>query len=898
MQLIGLQFYPNPASTTCVPVPLKKVHVGVNVVDRIAAHTLEQTYSNTETCGIEAKYAFPLPENATVVEFSATFGNGRQITGVAKKREEARQEYQEAVQHGRHAALLEEDRPDIFEASIGNIQAGEEVLVKVQYCLELPVEEDAVRLTIPSHVGARYSPQHPQGSWGSKMQGASGTSDNLVYTNSGSGALFSATMMCQMGGGGIPNVSSPTHPSIQVQHDEHADTVTAQIEEASLSKDVVICIKPRDLFQPVVAWEEWSQHGTHALMLSFVPKFELPMIEKPEVVFVVDCSGSMSGRRIEQSKRALQIFMRSLPEGCRFNIVKFGTTFSSLAPQSMVYCDAQIEAASSYISAIGADMGGTEILRPLEFVHGMSLESGYSRQVIVLTDGQVRNEHQVIEFARSTQSRMFTLGIGSGVSTFLVNGLARVSNGHASFVQDHEKLEPVCISLLKKALTPAVSNIQISWPKILKAEPENVALTMDAGVLSAASTVLSFFNPAQSDSRAYRPRSCNTSGCSDYQQAPQKPPSVHSDSNFCAFALYPAGVNFQDAEVKITGDTPEGKLALSIPLPIHPVTRPRPLVHRMAARALIRDLEERSDHLSMDPDSSDEATRLSLHFSVLCQSTAFIAVDSQTGMTHPVDINKRVVPQPMTFQNVRMNYLASTLCSTSMCIDSGAIGEAVTCSATTTASARKANKCRSKGVQSAAKQSSFLGGYGFPRISSMFKRMSDPSEPKPTRAALGGASSIYFDKEKGRWRESECAETFSVDLQSPPKAKSAEFKMDESVDLGLQKSSCVPAAPSKMKALENLLCFAAANGSFKPAAQSILGLKDESITAWAVELSITTEILLTALVLGYLRRDFPGEKDTWSLVECKSVAWLQKQDHLWRNDIEALISKAGGKAWL
>merc|ERR1719191_1198337 len=117
----------------------------------------------------------------------------------------------------------------------------------------------------------------------------------------------------------MPVMSSPTHPSIQVHHGEHAGSATAQVAEASLTKDIVICIKPADLFQPVVAWEEWSQHSTHALMVSLVPKFELPMIEKPEVVFVVDCSGSMGGQRIEQSKRAMQIFMRSLPEGCRFN---------------------------------------------------------------------------------------------------------------------------------------------------------------------------------------------------------------------------------------------------------------------------------------------------------------------------------------------------------------------------------------------------------------------------------------------------------------------------------------------------------------------------------------------------------------------------------------------------
>merc|ERR1719217_465774 len=146
--------------------------------------------------------------------------------------------------------------------------------------------------------------------------------------------------------------------------------------------------------------------------------------------------------------------------------------------------------------------------------------------------------------------------------------------------------------------------------------------------------MLSFFDPLQRDPQAYQgPLRKGTGGTGSealYQRAPQKPPPVHADSNFCAFALYPTGIKLQDTEVRITGDTPVGKLALSVALPSVPVTRPRPLVHRMAARALIRDLEE-------DPSDShylsDEATRLSLAFSVLCRSTAFVAVDSKNGKT-------------------------------------------------------------------------------------------------------------------------------------------------------------------------------------------------------------------------------------------------------------------------
>jgi len=359
----------------------------------------------------------------------------------------------------------------------------------------------------------------------------------------------------------------------------------------------------------------------------------------------------------------------------------------------------------------------------------------------------------------------------------------------------------------------------------------------------------------------------------------------------------------------ITGDTPEGKLALSIPLPLQSVTRPKPLVHRMAARALIRDLEEetsdspshRTDPFS--PDLSDEATRLSLHFSVLCHSTAFVAVDSQTGTIHPVDINKRVVPQPGT--------LSHTAYDTQMLLSSAsmALCSANMSSVATLRSTRRKMCSDSGGVGNpftgAAKKSS--GGYGFPQFfSNMFKGSSyrKETEEKATRAALGGQSSVYYDQAKGRWREAggEEEEANSTAIPPPPKMKQAEVLEAKAegkmMDGATQKSLSVPAGHSRMKALESLLLLAAANGSFKPAAQPILGIKDASMCKWATELSTTTDILLTALVLAHLRRDFPDEKEAWSLVECKSLAWLQKQDHAWKNDIEALISHAASKVWL
>jgi hypothetical protein len=415
--VIGLQLTRSYDDSLLVQTaPLKHLDVAILVVDRVSQHTLTQTYVNSEPTAIEAKYVFPLPESACISKFYACFSGGKKLEGVIKDRTDARQAYEHAIHHGAQAVMLEEERPDVFQASIGSIQPGEEVTVTLRYDMELSVENDALRLTIPSHVAPRYSPatslEDDRANQISEVFQNLTSSSNIV----GGQVAFSAKIKCEVSKGSIERIHSPTHPasiswSGQYRGSELLCTAEAVVNIASggLDNDIVVCIKPTDLFEPLVAWEEWAEHETHALMLSFVPKFELPMLEKVEVVFVLDCSGSMSGVRIEQSKRAMQIFMRSLPpQGCCFNIVKFGSSFKAMSSNGCVpYNDTNLQAASSYIEEIGADMGGTEIGSALRFVREQTVPLGHSRQIFVLTDGQVRNEQEVIDSMRGINGRIF-----------------------------------------------------------------------------------------------------------------------------------------------------------------------------------------------------------------------------------------------------------------------------------------------------------------------------------------------------------------------------------------------------------------------------------------------------------------------------------------------------------
>jgi len=181
---------------------------------------------------------------------------------------------------------------------------------------------------------------------------------------------------------------------------------------------------------------------------------------------VIDRSGSMSCQ-IKQLQDAMNIFMRSLPADCYFNIVGFGSGYTKLSPQSMRYTDESLKRATDHIATIMANYGGTNIYEPLSDVLSQPLIPFYSRQVFLLTDGQVSNTDDVIRLVqrKNQQCRVFSLGIGSSVSHFLVNGIARAGNGTSAFVASGERVERKVLKQLNDGfLPPSISPITTKWP--------------------------------------------------------------------------------------------------------------------------------------------------------------------------------------------------------------------------------------------------------------------------------------------------------------------------------------------------------------------------------------------------------------------------------------------------
>jgi len=199
-----------------------------------------------------------------------------------------------------------------------------------------------------------------------------------------------------------------------------------------------------------------------------------------EFLFVLDRSGSMSGGCIRRAGEALQLFLRSLPQGCRFNIIGFGSRTELLFHSPVVYDAESLRVASEHAQHVQADLGGTELLEPLRQIFGWPVPSGFERRLVLLTDGQVCNTQEVLDLVRrnSASANVYTIGIGGGVSHHLVEGLAEAGRGAAEFVAGTERLESKVVRQLQRALRseqgPRLTHVE--WPGVSIAQLAPAAL--------------------------------------------------------------------------------------------------------------------------------------------------------------------------------------------------------------------------------------------------------------------------------------------------------------------------------------------------------------------------------------------------------------------------------------
>jgi len=437
-------------------IPLKGVMIEGHISGTHSRITVKQRYRNEEEKSLEAVYTFPLQENSAVCGFSAKIGD-RVIEGSVDEKEKAFETYDDAMSEGHGAFLLDQERPNIFTASVGNLKPNTEVEVSITYVSPLTFEDKALRVMIPTTISPRFVPYNPVEVGQPDSEKINPPSQESVPYG------FNLNLTVEMGSE-ITEIVSPSHKISSEIEGKNALLSLDQDKDADMDRDLVILVESKDPHKPyaVVGVEE---DGTRVAMLTFFPDPERTVDTGREIIFVVDCSGSMSGTSIQEAKRALGLCIRGLSKGDGFNIIQFGSQHKSLWEGPKDFTEESLQEASSWLDRMNASMGGTNIYPPmLEAVSGPYDEEKV-RQVLLFTDGQVSNEDDVIALCKLNVKnvRVFTFGIGSGCSEYLIKGAARAGKGASEFIFPGERIEPKVLRMFKRIATPSYPSVEVDW---------------------------------------------------------------------------------------------------------------------------------------------------------------------------------------------------------------------------------------------------------------------------------------------------------------------------------------------------------------------------------------------------------------------------------------------------
>ena len=436
-------------------IPLKSVHLRAKLIDLAAEVVVFQEYVNEGSESIEAKYVFPLNDMAAVCGFEA-FINGKHIVGEVKEKEQAHREYKEAISQGHGAYLMDEEKPDVFTVSVGNLPAGANVLIKITYVAELALEGEMINFSIPGTVAPWRRDK--------ALEDVTQTDVKRVDILSGEES-FSLQIAIDMPFK-IRELKSPSH-SLKVKKTDTKAVIGLQ-PDVGLGEGFQLLISLAEIHVPRM-WVEQSPDDSEdqACMLTFFPEFEDSSDSETDIILLIDSSNSTKSI-CENMKKAALLAISRLPENCRFNVICFGTNYSQLFPKCQPKTKASISGARSFLGGIRANKGGTDLWRVLRKIHLLVDDKrNHPLNLFLFSDGHISEEVLTRSAIRkfATAVRLFTFGFGSTANRHLLTKLAQSGAGAAEFLDPKlkSKWERKVNEQIRKAQQPALTSVTVTW---------------------------------------------------------------------------------------------------------------------------------------------------------------------------------------------------------------------------------------------------------------------------------------------------------------------------------------------------------------------------------------------------------------------------------------------------
>ncbi len=469
----GVMIVPGRPGQSFVPLPIEHTAVRAEITGFMARVDVEQQFGNPFSDAIEAVYLFPLPQNAAVDAMTMTIGS-RTIRGVIRERGEAERIYQRARDMGKTAALLTQERPNIFTQAVANILPGDRIVVRISYVQDLSYDDGTYTFNFPMVVGPRFIPGYPTGRTGGgfapdtdRVPDGSRITPHVLPPDVRSGHTIDLEVFLDAG-----------LPIRAIRSSSHAVSIDRRGRtSAAVTLDPMDSIPNRDfILQYDVAGEKpeaaiLTHHGEEGgfftLMIQPQDDFVADEVMPKELIFVVDCSGSMHGAPLNKAKAAMRQAIMGMNPDDSFQIIQFSQAASSFAPAPIPNTPQNVRRGLAYLESMNSE-GGTQMIEGIRAALGFPRDPSRLRMVLFMTDGYIGNETQILaEIDRLLgNARLFSFGVGTSVNHYLLDSMATAGRGFVQYVRPDEDTTEAVQRIYDRINNPLLTDISIDWNRL------------------------------------------------------------------------------------------------------------------------------------------------------------------------------------------------------------------------------------------------------------------------------------------------------------------------------------------------------------------------------------------------------------------------------------------------
>ncbi len=441
-----------PRAIVHAPSPLQATRLSLQIDDLLATTTLEQHYANRENEAIEVTYTIALPTDAVLLDVEVEIA-GRRLRGQVQPKQQAELRYEQALAEGHSAFSIRMVGEQLANIALGNLKPGETLSLRIVMAQWLVWNDDRVRLTLPTTIAPRYG--QPD------MQPVDQPQVDILAEH---GFVLDGRVRGLLAGA---QLSSATH---RLAVRARGDGIEFKVEQGHLDRDIVIDLRDARSDLRVAGSMSPDLDGTSAAMISFCAPATASSARPVVAEIVVDCSGSMGGVSIDQTRDAVRAIVAQLTPADRINVLRFGSTYQWLLrrpqPATLPVQRTLLQGAEE----LQADLGGTELLQALnaglDDLARVPATIGGERVLFIISDGEVWNldTEDFLKRCARDRVRVFAVAVGSAAVETTFAPLTQATGGALERVLPTDAMAARIQRHFARVRSGALRELRVRWP--------------------------------------------------------------------------------------------------------------------------------------------------------------------------------------------------------------------------------------------------------------------------------------------------------------------------------------------------------------------------------------------------------------------------------------------------